>query len=888
MGAAISTAGAAEFAAELACCACSSFCGFLCKDKATRAKLHYCSFLLIASITCFVLLIPGMRHNLDRVPNFCGKLIKNETCDKLVGFGAVYRILISMTIFYGLLAILNFKVSRTDSFRAKINNGFWLIKALLILAITISTFFIPKRTDFFKVWMYVSLTGGFMFTLFQIMLIIDFGHSWSVSWAEKLETSHTKLWYLAMALATAVMFALSIAGFFCFYFFFTSPPNFIKCKANLFCITFVLIQCFLAIVVSITPTVQQEMAGAGLLQSSVIVLYAVYLTWNTLSSEPDSNCNPLGHVIFDYEKLSGINGEAAFGTVLTFALIIFACTVRSHTSQLGKYGLAISESEEYAIAMFFAEHNNTKTAKESSEKGVSLDEFVGYNYSLFHIILTFASLHILMIITNWHSPDQSLNMRVLVKNWSAVWVQMASSFVCILIYLWFLVTPLVRKMWGPLFGIQPEDSRHGYRPISTKMLSCDDKYSRKIEGKAQFTTGELNQPVITKEISRIDSERLSKEPSSNIQLELSGENHFKKLRDSVNKNMESGIGSAEDIEQPGGSSETKANYNSRKIPTSPAGNSPKNFKLNRHLSMSMESLRSGLSAISSATNCMKQRIKRRAVRRLKTNKSKLEQSMYSNVIDYRTANDPREDRGPKSDVSQLKYEDTIQEERTANESGSKNISASNEGRTLGLNQPQNPNDIHQSPEQLSKCQRSITPTHKLTKTVDHMSKPTESPDQSSKAPKSPDRTSSIVPSVFKSKPQDSQTAREILKYQWKILRMQAKVVKIQERIIRIQAESEVIDKIDMPLPVGQSSVVEFGKQKVAPQINMPFGQSSVVEFGKQKVAPPINLPLGQSSIVEFGKPKLEHKENVAFGKSSVIYSDQQEFRQGEGSDKENG
>ena len=488
MGAVLQTAGAAELAAELTCCACSSICGLAARNSSTRVKFRYCSFLLLATVTCVIVMIPGLRAKIDKIPNLCNKVVSPDTCDKFVGFGAVYRIIFAVTAFHLILALLTFRAKKVNSFRARLNNGLWFFKMGLIFGLTLATFYIPKRTGFFRVWMYLSLTGGFMFLMFQIMLVIDLGNSWSIAWAEKLETGYTKLWYLALALVTVLLFAVSFAALITFYVYFTHPTNIMKCNANFFYISFMGMQCILAVAISVTPSVQNFLPGAGLLQSSVVVMYALYLTWNTLSSEPDTSCNPLGNIILEYDSYTGISGASIFGCLVTLVLLIFACTVRTSTSHLGKYGLALAESEQYAMSALY--EDTKKMEQLQTEDDILLTEYAGYNYSFFHLIMSFASMHLLMVLTNWHSPEEDSSMKTLVKNWSSVWVQMASSFACVLMYVWFLVTPLVKRVWGPTFGVNFNETV---------------VYEKSIRGNLQAFNKRQNQPIVTQQPVSRDS-----------------------------------------------------------------------------------------------------------------------------------------------------------------------------------------------------------------------------------------------------------------------------------------------------------------------------------------------------------------------------------------------
>jgi len=45
------------------------------------------------------------------------------------------------------------------------------------------------------VWFYVGMAGAFCFILIQLVLLIDFAHSWNESWVEKMEEGNSRCWY---------------------------------------------------------------------------------------------------------------------------------------------------------------------------------------------------------------------------------------------------------------------------------------------------------------------------------------------------------------------------------------------------------------------------------------------------------------------------------------------------------------------------------------------------------------------------------------------------------------------------------------------------------------------------------------------------------------------
>ena len=74
-----------------------------------------------------------------------------------------------------------------------LNFRFWGIKYLLVIGGTVGAFFIPEGY-FAKTWMYFGMVGGFAFIVIQLILIIDFAHSWAEAWVTNYEETESKKW----------------------------------------------------------------------------------------------------------------------------------------------------------------------------------------------------------------------------------------------------------------------------------------------------------------------------------------------------------------------------------------------------------------------------------------------------------------------------------------------------------------------------------------------------------------------------------------------------------------------------------------------------------------------------------------------------------------------
>lgn len=410
----------------------------------------YAVMLLVGTITACIALAPGLQDFLRKVP-FCENstsVLPNSVvfnCSEAVGYLAVYRICFILTCFFALMSVLMIGVKQSKDPRSGIQNGFWGLKYLLVIGGVIGAFFIPEGS-FGPTWMYFGMIGGFLFILIQLILIVDFAHCWAETWVTNYEESERKAWYVALLGATVLNYALSITGVVLLYVFFTKSDG---CDLHKFFISFNLIMCVIISGASVMPAVQERLPRSGLLQSSIVSLYIIYLTWSSVSNSPDKECNPgmLGIVGGKDGQQMGFDKESIIGLIVWMFCVLYSSlrsasksskiTMTEHV--LAKDTGAMQGGAESSLV----DHEGSSTDGGESGRRVwdNEEEGVAYNWTFFHIMFALATLYVMMTLTNWYKPNSTL--QTLNANVASMWVKAISSWLCAALYGWTLVAPIL-------------------------------------------------------------------------------------------------------------------------------------------------------------------------------------------------------------------------------------------------------------------------------------------------------------------------------------------------------------------------------------------------------------------------------------------------------------
>nr|XP_020493688.1 serine incorporator 1-like [Labrus bergylta] len=420
--------------------------------NSTISRLAFSFLLLLGTMVSVIMILPGMEEHLKKIPGFCvgGSYIPSGNkvnCDVIVGYKSVYRMCFAMACFFFLFSIIMIRVRSSKDPRASIQNGFWFFKFLMLIGITVGAFFIPDGI-FTTVWYYFGVVGSFIFIIIQLILLVDFAHSWNQAWLEKAEEGNSKCWFGALLTITIINFALAFTAVVLFYVFYTQPDG---CTEHKVFISLNFLFGIVVSVVAILPKVQEAQPSSGLLQASVICLYTMYITWSAMTNNPNKQCNPslLSLVQPNGPTLPpGVpaptpapgnvqwwDAQGVVGLIIFLFCTLYASIRSSNNSQVNKLmqteeGQGLTANIESATG-----EDGVRRAVDNEEDGVT------YSYSFFHFSLFLASLYIMMTLTNWYKPDT--DYKVMQSSMPAVWVKICSSWLGLGIYLWTLVAPLV-------------------------------------------------------------------------------------------------------------------------------------------------------------------------------------------------------------------------------------------------------------------------------------------------------------------------------------------------------------------------------------------------------------------------------------------------------------
>ncbi|UYV77906.1 SERINC3 [Cordylochernes scorpioides] len=431
-----------------ACCCGEEACGFWCRScpscrNSTSTRFMYAILLFLVVFLCFILMAPSMQLRLRHAVPFCHNATNDTAaaCDRNVAFLAVYRSCFAICVFFALFCLIMFDVESSIDPRSWIQNGFWFPKLIVLVLITTGAFYIHADTVFDIILMYFGIVASFMFILIQLLFLVDFAHCWAEDWLQKFEDTGLNIYYCGVMTFTIINYGLGLFGT---VYMFIQYALGRSCVLHRFLLIWNTLLCIVLSVASIIPKVQEAQPRSGLLQASVVSLYATYLTWSALNSSPYEKCMPV---------LPNMSANSIVGILLSSCVVIYSTLRNTTQSKVNRLsmgpdipagGSAKKGDEEEAGT----DNDNKKRLKVWDDEQAE----VNYNWSFFHFMFGLASLYLMMTFTSWYVPGAPSDH----PNSGSLWVKVVSSWLAV----------------GLLSSGTPEVQRSCVWIIGNKELAC--------------------------------------------------------------------------------------------------------------------------------------------------------------------------------------------------------------------------------------------------------------------------------------------------------------------------------------------------------------------------------------------------------------------------------
>ncbi|KAK6306276.1 hypothetical protein J4Q44_G00232010 [Coregonus suidteri] len=423
---------------QLACCcgsaACSCCCGCCPKIKqSTSTRFMYVLYFLLVTIVCVVMMSPTVEQEMrDHIPFYSDLSASAWPASSSSSVSSPYE------------------STLPPACRAAIHNGFWFLKFIALLACCVGGFFLPQQDTFLEVWRYVGAVGGFIFLLIQLMLLVEFAHRWNTNWSSGV--NNNRLWYGALAMVTLVLFSVAVGAVVFMALFYTHSQ---ACLLNKVFLGVNGSLCLIVTLLAISPFIQRIQPKSGLLQPGVISVYVMYLTFSAFSSKPKEmlEVNGVNTTVCVFPFNSGSESDkrivSIVGTVIMFGCVLYSCltsTTRRSSAALRVCRNSMPETERARCCFCFGDDTDDyDEEKTAGGQNVLYDEREKtiYSYAYFHFVFFLGSLYVMMTVTNWFHYENHKIDKLLDGNWSVFWIKMASCWVCLILYMWTLVAPMV-------------------------------------------------------------------------------------------------------------------------------------------------------------------------------------------------------------------------------------------------------------------------------------------------------------------------------------------------------------------------------------------------------------------------------------------------------------
>mmetsp|Transcript_17731 Transcript_17731/g.46144 ORF Transcript_17731/g.46144 Transcript_17731/m.46144 type:complete len:395 (-) Transcript_17731:338-1522(-) len=323
--------------------------------------------------------------------------------DACLGTQAVLRVSIANLTFFGVHWLFLLGVRRSSDLRLVLHTSLWPLKLLGWAGLTAAFFAVPSAAVYGYAQAARVLGGAYL--VLQLVSLLDFLYRLNGALLDRDGCARG----LLVAL-TAAAYATALTAIGIMYYLFAPRAS---CSLNIFLITFTLLLGLALTGVSVMPNRMQE---SGLFTAGAVFLYAAFLCFSALNSEPNSQgvC----------ERAAGT--QDAWITICGFLVVLFSAGWSALSSGSDKEAFTFDVASEMR-----------------HEEDGGGEEELNFSPSLFHLMFTLASAYLAMLLTAWDWQRAANGEFEADKGVASLWVKIAAQWVCVLLYIWTVIAPVV-------------------------------------------------------------------------------------------------------------------------------------------------------------------------------------------------------------------------------------------------------------------------------------------------------------------------------------------------------------------------------------------------------------------------------------------------------------
>ncbi|XP_004512960.1 uncharacterized protein [Cicer arietinum] len=314
-----------------------------------------------------------------------------------LGPDGVLKVSMGCFLFFMVMFCSTTFTSKLNGVRDKWHSGWWSIKIVLWILLTIIPFLLPSKL--IDLYGKAAHFGSGVFLIIQLISIVSF-----IIWINdccipKKNSNKCQFHVLLLSIGSYV---ICLAGIVFMYISYAPKPS---CLLNIFFITWTLVLLQLMISVSLHSKI-----NGGILSPALMGLYVVYLCWGAIRSEPEEAC---------FRK-PNTKSKTQWHTIISFVIGLLAIVYATFSTGIDSQCFQKSDKQEEE------------------------DDDVPYGYGFFHFVFATGAMYFAMLLNGWNS-NHSMRKWTIDVGWTSTWVKVANEWLTVFVYLWMLIAPVINK-----------------------------------------------------------------------------------------------------------------------------------------------------------------------------------------------------------------------------------------------------------------------------------------------------------------------------------------------------------------------------------------------------------------------------------------------------------